>query len=282
MKQRSVTPEQPKPRPDPGRMRIFLDGFIYAGSRVDITTERNSATLYLAASESGVELAVDGQWSRCAAAIISPRTPRRLRACDEPFVCIDLCAYHPHYRQFSQAVVNGLLPLPHAHFAPLMGALNDFHSGAMPLAQTGKLYRQAVALAAQLLPAPHPLDPRVAQVMGLLRDDRHRALDELAREVGLSNDWLSHLFQRETGMSLRKYVQTLKVYAAVGFVGSHLSVTQIAQEAGFSDAAHFTKVWKSCFGVSPNWVFSGERLVLDVVPWQTSYRADIEAGRLAL
>ncbi len=186
----------------------------------------------------------------------------------EPFVCIDLSPTHALYRHFVQASNKGLYVLPREHCSELVPLLRDFHSGALSAVDSGHLRRHAIDLTASLLPQPKPLDSRVLDVMNHLRENCFQSVETLASMVGMSKDWLSHLFQRELGLSLRQYVQTLKINAALGFIGSSENITQIAMAAGFADSAHFCKVWKSHFGVSHNQLFSNQGLDLDVMPRQ--------------
>jgi len=156
---------------------------------------------------------------------------------------------------------------PREHFTPLLPALREFAAGRRRLAEADMLYTRMVELAVKRLPATKPVDPRVRQVMKLLRENRKRTLDELAEAVCLSKDWLVHLFQREAGISLRKYEQTIKLHAAAAFVNRGVSMTKVAAIAGFADSAHFSKMWKQHYGLPPNRMFSGHRYVtVDPVP----------------
>jgi AraC-like DNA-binding protein len=102
--------------------------------------------------------------------------------------------------------------------------------------------------------------------MALLEDQPGASAGLMSEVACLSRDRLSHLFSQEVGISLRKYVQTMKIHAAARFFGSGLSLTEIAVAAGFADSAHFAKVWTQCFGASPARYFSSAALALYPLP----------------
>lgn len=76
----------------------------------------------------------------------------------------------------------------------------------------------------------------------------------IANAVGFSVRYINHLFQTEH-TSLMRYVtqQRLnRVYRRLHHQQSmHQTITELALEAGFNDMAHFSRVFKSQFGLSP-------------------------------
>ena len=63
---------------------------------------------------------------------------------------------------------------------------------------------------------------------------------------------ISREIKKATGMSLKAYLIDLKIKTAASMLSStDKSVTQIASECGFSDAAYFTKIFKRDKGVTP-------------------------------
>ena len=106
------------------------------------------------------------------------------------------------------------------------------------------------------------LDSRIAQAVRLLRENRdaRRSLLDLAREVGLSPRRFRHLFRREIGMSAQSYVVWLRINEACADLARGASLSDAAYEAGFSDAAHFTRTFRRTFGLAPSQV--ANRLVL--------------------
>ena len=75
---------------------------------------------------------------------------------------------------------------------------------------------------------------------------------EVARHAGLSAHYFSECFHKVTGQTFQGYVQDLRVRFAQSLLGvSQLPVTTICSSAGFTSLAHFERVFKRRFGVSP-------------------------------
>lgn len=251
-----------------GRMHMLRDGFLYAGLVAEIPSQRHSALIVVAlnGAEFGIETAE--QTVHAAAALIGPGV-RKCILGRPRLACIDVSPLHHAYPALAQAR-EPVQAWPHEHFAALAPALRDFFAGHTRPADADQLYGQVVTLATKRMPETRPVDPRVRQVMKLLRENRRRSLEELAEAVCLSKDWLVHLFQREAGISLRKYEQTIKLHAAAAFVNRGVSMTEVAAHAGFADSAHFSKMWKQHYGLPPNRMFSRHQAVtVDPIPAST-------------
>jgi AraC-like DNA-binding protein len=94
-------------------------------------------------------------------------------------------------------------------------------------------------------------DRRVRQIIKWASDnlDRSLGIDEAARGVGLSPSRASHLFVEETGLPFRTYVLWLRLVRAVDARTAGRTLTEAAQEAGFSDSAHLSRTFKRMFGL---------------------------------
>ena len=63
---------------------------------------------------------------------------------------------------------------------------------------------------------------------------------------------ISREIKKATGMSIKTYVMDLKIKASENFLlSTDKSITQIASECGFTDAAYFTKIFKRIKGITP-------------------------------
>lgn len=255
-----------------GRIRLFHNGFVFSSPGMNTHSHRYSATL-LIALDGGTEfeLAVEGgRTLRCGAAALRPFVTKAVRAAGVPFICLDMSPNHPHYRLFRAIEGDGCLVLPRACLSVMDRAMNAFHAGTLSCTETREMIWRAVDLVAPLLPQPIPIDPRVRHVMALLEAEPGCSVERMAEETRLSRDRLSHLFSAELGLTLRKYVQTMKVHAAARFFGSGMSMTEIAVAAGFADSAHFSKVWSRCFGAPPAYFFSRDTVALYPLPRSVS------------
>ena len=77
-------------------------------------------------------------------------------------------------------------------------------------------------------------------------------LSEVAAHFAVSPSHLSRVFHRETGFGLREYLVHYRIRQACDLLlNSDLSVTQIADQCGFSDSNCFGDAFKKATGLSP-------------------------------
>lgn len=78
-------------------------------------------------------------------------------------------------------------------------------------------------------------------------------LSQLARELDMSVSSLSHQFKRVTGTSVMGYLTACRVAAAKKHLtGTDMSIGQIVEACGFSDASNFSRLFRQQVGCSPS------------------------------
>lgn len=95
------------------------------------------------------------------------------------------------------------------------------------------------------------IDERISGVLSHMEDKGPLSLDEAVERACLSKSRFLHLFSEETGVPWRPYLLWKRLLMAVKRTASGFSMTESAQFAGFSDSAHFTRTFKSTFGLTP-------------------------------
>ena len=81
--------------------------------------------------------------------------------------------------------------------------------------------------------------------------DHNVTLAQLARASFLSESRFSHLFKKQTGISVRQWMLWKKMLLAVSKSMEGCSLTECAHYVGFADSSHFIKVFKKMFGINP-------------------------------
>ena len=77
-------------------------------------------------------------------------------------------------------------------------------------------------------------------------------ISEIANNLFISPDTLSHRFKKEIGEPVGKYIDGLIFFKAEQLLaGSELSLAQISSELGFYDQFYFSRKFKEKFGMSP-------------------------------
>lgn len=95
------------------------------------------------------------------------------------------------------------------------------------------------------------IDPRLQLVLEALNEPTN-GRQELADLMHLSTTRFSHWFVEQTGLPLRSYRKWLRLVAALQLITAGQSLTGAAHAAGFSDSAHFSRTFRSLFGLDPS------------------------------
>jgi two-component system, response regulator YesN len=78
-------------------------------------------------------------------------------------------------------------------------------------------------------------------------------LDALSQHLGVTPNYLSALFCRETGKSFREYLALARVEAAKRLLaGSSLRIREVGEMVGYVNIEHFSRVFKKLTGVPPH------------------------------
>ena len=136
----------------------------------------------------------------------------------------------------------------------LLGGARRFLTRRSGIAALGRSLDRAV----RSLHASAPATPHVMALMRrslTLLSERigdHPPLAELAATAAMSRSHFSRVFHGAVGLSLRDYVARLRLNRATELMlGSKLSLTAVAVEAGFYDLPQFDKVFRHRFRMSP-------------------------------
>lgn len=94
----------------------------------------------------------------------------------------------------------------------------------------------------------------VVRALLLMEQNLSRPLstDEIANRLNISKRQLERLFVHDTGESLQKFYRAIRLsYGLWLLQNTPRSITDIAQECGFADTAHFSRAFRSVFAKRP-------------------------------
>ena len=123
--------------------------------------------------------------------------------------------------------INGLLM---AHFASLLRVLDN----------QSKHFQESFKVA------------RARQLATTRLTDQDLSVTRIAEWLQCNPDYLSHLFHKETGIPLNRYINERRMDQAKHLMESTpLSIKQIAHAVGYSDAGYFARVFFQTTGTTP-------------------------------
>ena len=106
---------------------------------------------------------------------------------------------------------------------------------------------------AQLAPRAEASEPdaRIQRIIdfSMAHLDQPLSLASASQGIYLSPSRLRHLFVEQTGLAYKTYVLWLRLVRAVSVYAEGATLTEAAHEAGFTDSAHFSRVFKRTFGL---------------------------------
>jgi AraC-like DNA-binding protein len=214
---------------------------------------------------------------------LAPAGPCRLRLADQPWCSRDIAVVPPYQthqvtvpgndvigvliepESVSPAVIASLMTLGDdpgwrgALIARLRGAAARLHAAA-PDGDIAAAEFDRLALGHDL--TGRGLDPRIAQVIGLLAGDdpEHPTLaSDLARAVGLSTSRLLHLFKEQTGVSFRDYRVWRRARSFLMHANNDSSLTDVALSLGYPDSSHFSHSIRKTYGLKPRSIRVGSQ-----------------------
>ena len=77
-------------------------------------------------------------------------------------------------------------------------------------------------------------------------------LEETAKVLGITPEYLSMLFKREMGMNFSVFLKKFRISHAKRLLkGTDMKIYEIAEQCGYSNSNYFTKVFKEVAGVAP-------------------------------
>ena len=131
--------------------------------------------------------------------------------------------------------------------------------------------------------APRPLKDKRLQIAALLIEQRlgnPPNVGQLAAAIGISERQLSRLFIAETGLTPSAFMRDSRLDQSLWLMETtNHSMTRIASETGFADAAHFSHVFRQRFGMPPSKMERKAGMTLQ--PRQFDKQADISTQKRA-
>ncbi len=98
------------------------------------------------------------------------------------------------------------------------------------------------------------LDERIEKIINAIKQSETCSVKffTLLELCALSESRLIHLFKKEIGINIRKYMLWCRTTKAIAALTTGASIKQSAKIAGFTDAAHLNRTFVSMYGITPS------------------------------
>jgi AraC-like DNA-binding protein len=96
--------------------------------------------------------------------------------------------------------------------------------------------------------------PELSPIMIYIKDNfiDIKSLDDVAKSLFMSKNYLCTLFKKQTGMTVNYYINSLRVqFACVYLSETSDTVSEISIRCGFESPSYFNKVFKKFIGYTP-------------------------------
>jgi AraC-type DNA-binding domain-containing proteins len=195
-------------------------------------------------------------WSTYAMAIVGSQQPH---AMDATGVSLGFVLFVEPETREGRALTELYLSDGFASLDPAVAAEGTSELFARFLArrEAGAVIEAARKVVSQLTRGIEPAvvsDERIVRAVSWINAhlDEHLTLETVAAQVFLSPGRFRHLFVEQTGMAMRPWILWRRFIRAWGMIMDGASISQAAHQAGFADAAHFTRTCNRMFGVVPS------------------------------
>jgi len=83
-------------------------------------------------------------------------------------------------------------------------------------------------------------------------EDCNLSLNVTAENIGVSANYLSTIFSKESGETFIEYLNNIRIKSAMAMLKStNLRVAEISDKVGYNDPRYFSKIFKKVIGLSP-------------------------------
>lgn len=82
-----------------------------------------------------------------------------------------------------------------------------------------------------------------------LRDDLHEVT--IAKKLGFSPSTIQHFFKKETGESLRQYVERKRMHRALKLLERGKWVKEVMASTGYKNRGTFNRIFRKWYGRTP-------------------------------
>ncbi|UNK19388.1 AraC family transcriptional regulator [Paenibacillus sp. N3/727] len=220
---------------------------------IDAEEHRHSFLQVTISLEDEFDIDVEEQSLICSGIIINSNVVHRLKGAGHPLMLLLMDSTSEMAASFKRYIEGQTY---HVFPPGMMKTIREFVPKEYPGVKDTDSYLSFLGQLMKLMGVEHVntaiVDPRIREFIQLIKDctDSEHSVSLYARQMGLSNSRLSHLFKENTGISLSGYMLLHKLQKATYFMFKGLSITDAAMAAGFDSPSHLAATSKRLLGMT--------------------------------
>ncbi|MBL4833787.1 MAG: AraC family transcriptional regulator [Pseudomonas sp.] len=254
------------------RMYLFSRQVFFYCNPLDrpVWVETHCCVLFISAYGIPFEVDFGAQQAKSRALLAGPLLRRKLMASRAGLVGFYIMPESPLF-----AYLVNTMPA-HGYWVIDWGLMNEVNGELIALYEGRADVQQTLKASAHLLRLLAPGagvptgTPTARDLMQSVRAQPDISLQQMAALHRISYTRMSRVFTRHVGLSFREYKNWLKHLNAIRLMDTGMSLTQVAQEAGFADLAQFTRIYKRWYGNPPSYVRQRKNIKVFLTPELTS------------
>jgi AraC-like DNA-binding protein len=242
-----------------GTLHLWPNGVFFVGADMANEPHRHFTASILLGLDGPILFRAGAarEWSTVDAVMVAPNVEQQLDARGRKLVILQIDPESDSYAGIAHHVAGtGVRVLSASAVHRLRARLHDVgHSSRAAL----DAWAFTIGELAESAATRRPIDPRIKRALAIMKSDflSPPPARKLAAAVGLSPGRLIHLFTREMGLPIRRYVLWLRLRDVIFSISAGATLTEAAHHAGFSDSAHLSRTFRGMFGFPPSTIAEG-------------------------
>jgi len=247
--------------------------FMYIGKAIDTSAhDHHAIQLALSFDHPFFIKTPEGAFKKVMAVIIDSRQAHECRTNDNHFLLLNIDPMTTIGKALKKIYLTrqAVMELPAGQTAQFLRSIEqNLNTHPLDSDLVHDLTRRYVYSLCALEEDPN-IDEKIRKVMQLLEEKKADTLkvEDLAAQVSLSPGHLTHLFKKQVGIPIRKYLLWTRILLALQKGVETKDLREAALYAGFSDAPHFDRTFRKMFGLYPSSILHNSQNVIVHQPRQ--------------
>jgi AraC-like DNA-binding protein len=228
---------------------------MYIGTSFETGVHAHNAYQIIIALDGKTKVEIEGKWIENSLFIIKPNTKHRIQLLGNVAMLL-IDAEDSRLTTYAQSLVS----------LNVIAKLKNCYSHPFETINALKLFEEILSeLGFGSIETSPVSDDRIQKCLDNIEVNLSEELDmeSLCKQNGLSESTFSHLFSKQVGIPFRRYLLWKRLKKSISiYLNSRKSLTDVSQDMGFSDQAHFTNSFKDVFGIRPTFILRNKLRLL--------------------